>query len=350
MPNWKLSRLKVEAGKPSVGAMTEFDGKTIKCLESALRIAAASNCTKPVFSRYHVKGMITTENKKGFPQSGNIEYGNCQALHNEEMAVAALISRCNSSEVSGTRVLTIVSGKGEGSLENLTMPCGNCRDILRDVIGEDCLIVSGTEDGGTAIVAKLSDCLFERYSSVEKSKLVGLIPEIKKLIWKAAEIQDNPYNNLSTGQRFPLRNYYAQVFAGQSKNELSSFLGALDVPADFHAIYPIEDALRAAKRNRALVLKGVKVISFGSGKNPPDVMYRDRQRLLEAAFDTELLIGERCNPEVLLVTVDMFDVSRITGAWRTTVEEWLPFPFSPRCFGAEFLEDRRQKLKDKIRR
>ena len=353
MPNWTPKFLCMKDGKPALrSAITEHEEEIVRFLKDMLGLAAESKCAKPIFSGFHVRGINTTGGiggMTGMVASGNVEYGYCQALHNEEAAVAALISQRGSTEFPGSNVIMIVAGKGKGSLRNFTAPCGNCRDILRDVIGENCLLVSGTEDGGIAIVARLSDCLFDQYAPMDKNAIIGLVPEIKRIFRKAAEIQDNPYNNLGTGQRFPLRNYYAQIFVSKVGEDISSFVGAVDVPADFHPLYPIEDALRAAKRDRALVLKGVKVVSFGTGTYPPDVMYRDRQRLLEAALDTELLIGEPCNPEVLLVTVDMFDVSKITGAWRTTVKEWLPFPFSPRNFGSEFLEDRRQKLKEKTR-
>ncbi|MBI2406590.1 MAG: hypothetical protein HYV25_03350, partial [Candidatus Harrisonbacteria bacterium] len=79
-------------------------------------------------------------------------------------------------------------------------------------------------------------------------------------------------------------------------------------------------------------IRSVMIVAEGDGSAPPDVMYRDRQSLLNAAIEREHLTGTRYDPPVRLFTVSN---GAVTGAWKTTVEEWLPLPFSSRNFGDE---------------
>ena len=346
MPNWQLKRIVMENGKPTLESTTRFDKRTVEYLKKALAIAAASKCTMPVFSGFHVRGMITTGDiGLGFPQSGNVEYGNCQALHNEESAVAALISRRGSSEVRGNRVVAIVAGKGNGTAGNFTAPCGNCRDILRDVVGENCLIVSGAEGGGTAIVMELSTALFDRYTPIPFVQAVGMA--CREGVWsvkkRSAEVGHNPYYNAS---KYPLRNYAVGIWAGVDTMR-KMYDGAMQVHEDFHPTYPIELAGLQMWLEKEPDVGLVVVVAEGDGSSPPDVMYRDRQRLLSMVIEKQLLTRRKCDPPVHLFT---YLGNSITGAWKTTAKKWLPLPFSPLNFGGEFLQNYKKYLKEKYRR
>lgn len=335
MPNWKLMQLVEKKGKrilvPFAGL--SFDRTRFKRL---LQAAADSKNSKPVFSGYFVRGSGTTFNNANPPQSGNIEYGHCQALHNEEATVAALASIKNSAEFEGFPAIAIVAGKGKGTLGNFTMPCGNCRDILRDTLGPDCIILSGTEDGGIALVMKLSDALFENYEPISAFDVWGTVR-------RSDEIFHNPYNNPNI---HPLRNYGVCVLTG--KNGFSKKIyGASFVHADFHPIYPIESVSLQMWLRREFRVKMVAIVAEGDGTFPPDVMYRDRQRLLEMMVEDELLSEQKNDSYIYLFTHNR---RAVTGAWRTTAKEWLPFPFSPHNFGEKFLRQYKKYLKEKYRR
>lgn len=335
MLNWKLKQLVVKNGKQRLVPVKglSFDHRRY---ESLLQAAATSNAAKPSFSGYFVRGSGTTFNNANPPQSGNIEYGHCQALHNEEATVAALASRKNSVEFEGFPAIAIVAGKGKGSLDSFTMPCGNCRDILRDTLGPDCVVLSGTEDGGIALVAKLSDALFENYQPISAFDIWGTVR-------RCEEIFHNPYHNPNY---LPLRNYGVCVLTGK-KGSFKKIYGSSFVHADFHPIYPIESVGLQMWLKKEFHVNMVAVVAEGNGSAPPDVMYRDRQRLLEMVVENELLTGHKIDPYIYLFAHDR---RVVTGAWRTTAKEWLPFPFSPHNFGDKFLRHYKKYLKEKYGR
>jgi len=82
---------------------------------------------------------------------------------------------------------------------------------------------------------------------------------------------------------------------------------------------------------------------------PPDVMYKDRQHLLELNFQQQCLTGYEVNPPVFLVNYEYFvgKPPKINGLWETSVKGWLPYPFSPAAFGDEFVSLATKKFKEK---
>lgn len=327
-------------GKPTLGSLKDVGRNTVETYKNLLQKAADSRCAKPIFSGFHVRGAAATYFVVNPALAGNVEYGNCQALHNEEATVAALIARCNSSKFDGYhKVIAIVAGKGKGSLKNLTMPCGNCRDILRDTLGPDCTIIAGAEGGGTAIVTKLSDILFDDFRQI--SDLNGSGVEVT--IRRCEEILHNPYLD---PKKFPLRNYGVCIMTGDLGSQ-KPFFGASVVHADFHPTYPIEVVSLQMWLKRKHRINLVTVVAEGDGSAPPDVMYRDRQRLLEMVIEDWLMTGQEGDPSVYLIT---HQGQRVTGTWQTSVKEWLPFPFSPHNFGDKFLQHYQKYLKTKYDR
>lgn len=311
--------------------------------EALLARATEANCASPVFSGYHVNGCIAT-GELTFAHGGNIEYGHYQALHLEEATVAALASRQNSITNPVPPVLAIVAGHGPGTLETITMPCGNCRDILRDTVGEGCIILLGTPDGGTGVVATLADTLFDRYARVPLDRTDVMDTWVARTIREGGALMDNPYFN---PDKCPLRNYVVALTTGKGAASDQTYFGGTNNDEDFHPDYPVEIALLQAKFARDPYVRSLVVTAVGDGSAPPDVMYRDRQRLLGAVIRRELLTGKRYDLPVRLFT---HTNGKLTGAWKTSAEEWLPLPFSPRNFGSEFLAGYTAYLKKKYGR
>lgn len=106
---------------------------------------------------------------------------------------------------------------------------------------------------------------------------------------------------------------------------------------DYHPVYALRDAIRQARRANDPFAQSVVIVSEDFGdKRAPQVMYKDRQHLLELNLQAELLAGKENNPPVWLATYGA--QRRVTAAWRTSVKEWIPFPFIPRNFGQDFIE------------
>lgn len=289
-----------------------------------------------MFSGFHVSGSITARpsNHSKPLRSGNLEYGYCQALHNEEAAASALAATMTGNE---RPILTIGAGYGDGGLETITMPCGNCRDIVRDTIGSQCEIVAGKLDGGTAVVAWFGDILCDEYVSVLDTENYTQATELR-ILAEGKALMKNPY---CAPDKHPLRQYVAALSTGAGDRDPHEYIGAHFVGAAFHPTYPIEIAALRAELAMDPYISAVTIVAEGDGTAPPDVPYRDRQQLVELAFECELLVNKPCNPHVRLAT---YQDGRRTGAWTTSAYEWLPLPFSPRAFGEEFLSQHRTYL------
>ena len=230
-----------------------------------------------------------------------------------------------------------------GAPGNAASPCGNCRDIMRDDLGTNFEIVSGAAEGGVAVVAKMSDFLFSDYfcftgdysfklASDSWQKIVGEIVREGTKLENAAYVPRGMHGE---------RQYLALI-----ETDTARYFGAHDVMCEYHPIYALRDAVRAARRAGDPFVKRVTAVApfYGEGDAlPPDVMYKDRQHLLELALQGELVAGDERNPSVYLLSYDgrLFDTKgevKSLGAWLTSAKEWLPLAFSPRNFGEEYIE------------
>lgn len=311
--------------------------------EQMIAAAGRSHCASPIYSGFYVNGAIAAEGDK-ILHGANKEYGDDQALHCEEDLVATLVSSMNSAERARTAKVMLAFSCGEGAPGVYPLPtcCGNCRDFLRDMLAPTTIIISGTQNGGLATVATLADLLYTDYMPVAKRDWAKAMPDslMDTIVAEAGRLAYHPYKNAA---KFPLRKYAAMVKTN-SKGVMNSYFGAIANGADFHPLYALEDALRAAQRNGDPYVESVVIVAEGDGSEPPDVMSRDRQRLMEAALDAELLTGKPCNPKIILVT---YADGATTGVWETFSDEWLPFPFSPKEFGEEFLKGHVEYLRKK---
>ncbi len=302
--------------------LDEEQERRIGLYAKSLESAAASEVASPKYSNYFVKEGIGTASA-GVVDGGNMEYGMCQALHGEECAVSAWRSSGGWAGENDGLVLGIITGV-PGIAAG---PCGNCRDFLRDSIDSDFEIVSGTEDGGVAVVVPFGMYLFDKYGEPEE------LPQhfennLRKAISDGERHAFDPY---SPPGLHPERKYYASLVT-----PTETFTGSISLRCEYHPTYPIEDAIRGAEKHSNPFMDYVIIASKG---NIPDVMYRDRQHLLELNLDAEILKDKLLDPKVYLVDYGMEDSKLVLNSvMGTTVKEWLPMPFSPRNFGEEFMD------------
>lgn len=356
MPDWDFKTIEfyrdAEDGMKRKHRIVELSSKQQKktnIYAGFLKTAAESTVANPKFSNYFVKASIGGYADLPLPV-GNIEYGFCQAIHGEESAVAALRSHYGRRLLFGDDelVLGIIAG-GPGLLAS---PCGNCRDIMRDELGENFEIVSGAKEGGLAIVTKMGDYLFRDYQCIPLKQATSMFGPldfgvdlwVTRTIGAGKRLENDAYGPSND------RKYYALINArlnGARDYLGAEYYGAHDIMCEYHPIYALRDAVRQARRAHNPFINYVLVVGEFSDGRPPDVMYKDRQHLLELNLEQELLLGEEKDPPVYLAAVN--GDKELLGVWKTSVKEWLPVAFSPRNFGDEFIRYLTEYYKNKRR-
>lgn len=302
----------------------EQEARISKYIE-ALEVAAVSVVANPPFSNYFVKEGVGSEFGPMVP-AGNIEYGICQALHGEESAVAAFRARYG-RDFYGKVVLGIVADKTE--LGGPCNPCGNCRDIMLEDFGEDLEIVCGAPEGGVAVVATMRHYLFSEFPRLTLDDLpIWVSGMVEPAITEGEYLVHDAY---SPKDVHPARRYHALI-----RTPGRIYVGARDIMVDYHPIYALRDAIRPARRAHDPFVQYVLIVCEDFGGSAPDVMYKDRQHLLELNLEGERISGEKNDPPVYLLTY-LPDTHQVTGVWQTSVKEWLPYPFTPENFGEDFM-------------
>ena len=324
-------------GKTELVDLSAEQSNRIPTYIKALETAANSKVPKPTFSQYYVKESIGS---RTLHEAGNVEYGLCQALHGEESAVAILRASQDTWGISDTLVMGIIAGNPG----NVAAPCGNCRDIMLDSFGPDLEVVSGAADGGLVVVAKMRDYLFETFMPEESTGFVRAM--VANILVVGDRIVCDGY---SPSDVHPERKYFAMLRGGG----LSRHYGALSLKCDYHPIYPLRDAIRQAEREHDPCLRQVFIVGQDISETladvPPHVMYKDRQHLMEFNLGQELLTGQDIDPPVFLIRcLRKADHVQAHRVWRTSVKEWLPFPFSPRNFGPKFVSEFTRYLKSRL--
>lgn len=325
-----------EGGNTHFVNLSEAQEERIPQYTNVLQTAARSEVPKPIFSNYFVKVALVELNCDNMTISaisgGNIEYGLCQAQHAEESVIAAFRSVYKRKQTTDKFILGIISGE-EG---NVATPCGNCRDIIIDELGTSVEIVTSAPNGKIAVVAQMSDYLFDDYKRIGRNdvprdvaeELESLVREEKNMLRLKSPL---------ISQCFPER-----VYIGMVKTPKATFKGFPEVRADYHPIYPLRAALTIAENTGEYGIENIVIIGNGKGEKQPHVMYKDRQHLLESSIYGELIGVGKSDPPVYLVTLDN---KTITGVWCTTAAEWLPLPFSLKNFGSGFVNELKEHLK-----
>jgi len=304
--------------------LTPAQRKRIRSYERAITVAAKSQVPNPPFSNYFVQTSVGTAGGDVVP-AGNIEYVICQALHGEESAVAAFRARYGRRRKTGQPILAFSTS---ASAQGLAM-CGNCRDIVLEDLGPNTEVVAGNPRGGLAIVTGFDQCLVDEFASCEVDPTI-FGSWVTQTWSRGQDLVSDPYSPTGVHDE---RKYAALVMT-----LTGHYFGARDIKCDYHPIYALRDALRAAERARDPHVVWALIVGEGDGSRPPHVIYKDRQHLMEMTLYTGLLNDfPEYNPLVHLATVDPVQ-GRITGSWRTTVHDWLPLAFSPRAFGPEYLK------------
>ncbi len=311
--------------------------------EDALSVAMESKVPNPKFSGYYVNcacilvskkdGSFTLTEKIYRVSGGNLEYGLCQALHGEESLVSALSSRMDTSAIDRNKYRVIVAFSSKFETGRVPTCCGNCRDIMRDYFPSETMIFGGHPRGGRVIVARLKNLLFNDYKVLNKVDS-GFLNYTERQIAKCLNLENNIY---FPGVPEPGRRYIA-IIKGEK-----TYFGAHDVMCDYHPIYAVRDAVRQARRDNNPHFSYVVVASQGV---VPDVMYKDRQHLLELNFQQECVTGKTSDPLVYLMTYEVESGNpKIKTIRATNVKKWLPYAFSPANFGNEFIEHAKTEFK-----
>lgn len=310
----------------------------------ALRVAESSRVPNPKFSNYFVRGSLNGM------ACGNIEYGLCQALHCEESGAPLPKVFCSPGD---NPVLAFYSPRLESAdnLDFLLGPCGNCRDILLDVFGEKLEVVSGSPNGGLAVVVPFSFYLFDDYKQLglgrlwwldETLSLDGLLTRAAATFAEGRRLEHDAF---SPPDIHPERKYYAMVETANG----GVYYGAFDLQCEYHPIYPLRDATRQARRSHDSDILRVVIVRRDSARQVPHVMYKDRQHLLGTVVEEQLLSGKEVNPPVLLVAHNGGKGSAgelvIADVWKTSARQWLPSPFTETAFGADFVKAETEYLK-----
>ncbi|MBI4087518.1 MAG: hypothetical protein HY434_01675 [Candidatus Liptonbacteria bacterium] len=310
----------VRGGECDLVDLSKEQQRRIPYYIGALVSARRSEVAKPIFSNYFCKESIALVGHSSAMPAGNIEYGCNQALHGEESTVAALRS------VHGRNPSPVILGIHAGSEVGMPAnPCGNCRDIMLGDLNWDSEIVHGNPQGGVVVVAGLRDYFFDAFRPASGPITSRVHKDVKDIVESARRFENNAYaENVPANRR-----YFVMI---QTKRG-NRFFGAHDVPCDYHPVYAGRIAMLQARWARDAEIAFVAVVyqkKTGAILEPPHVMYKDRQHLMELNYEGEIVSGTRNDPPVHLVACDgNLDV---VGAWETTLEAWLPLPFTPRNF------------------
>jgi cytidine deaminase len=310
---WDFKGVSLAGGEPELVELSEQQRSRVVRYHQMLLRAVGTDVSRPPFSGYNVRASIGGSGKPPVP-AGNREYGICKAIHGEESAVAAFRSVYGNGHEKEPVLAFVAHRAGD-----VPACCGNCRDILRDEFGPELTIVVGHPDGGIATVSTLAQFLVDDYTQAQVP--MRMLADATHKTWFAG---NELVNDAFSPEGHDLRKYVALVHTS-----LARYYGGRHVVCDYHPIYAIEDALRAAERQFDTFLREVLIVCEGDGSHPPDVMYRDRQHLHDFNLQAELVTGREQDPVVYLATVDS---NRVTGLWQTTVKLWLPNPFNPRKF------------------
>jgi cytidine deaminase len=307
-PRWSFYNCKFTENSTKTPLTPEQKGKEKDYID-VLQTALSSRVPHPTQSGFTVQEAIGPIGGLKIP-AGNIEYGYKNAIHGEESAANGL--RLKYPEYRGDLVLGIVTD----NLAKPASPCGNCRDVLIDLLDGDVKrleVVSGFEKG-EALVASFEDYLYEDYKLIHDGgrhlpaeREVKVIRDLEKV---------TTFAPLSEGETVSSQRTYTACV----KTESGMYIGGHIVDDDYHPVYALRNALIQSRNNTKIV--HIVIVTSNSEGLPPKVMYSDRQALLTQLKRGMEKNGEQ-NPPIFLI--NDFD-SKNLKIWMTTPKDWLPNP------------------------
>jgi len=226
---------------------------------------------------------------------------------------------------------------GPITIDGFGKPCGNCRDILLDCTNPDLVILTGNEKG--FVYTRLRDLTFEAFTPLDLSKINPdeVYQGIKALKGAADEY-------------LPKEKQQEKYGAVLVSEQGDMWFGASYTNSTFDAVSPVLSAIIGWYNNyfasctsgeypeESLYLSKLLLVGEGSAFHP---LYRDRQAILEL---DEVLRSYTGNGPLRIEMVGIKNDQPIR-AWKTTADEWLPYPSTP---GAKGMKGIIEKKLDKL--
>ena len=301
--------------------LDSVDPRWISALEAALKSRAT-----PFQSGYHVNtGAVTRD--------GNIVFGSNHEMaitdtvtHGEEAVIAAAVGKYGPNDPIQVLAFAGLSGK---KIEEIgIVPCGNCRDALRQYADLDNLvIINAPRDGGTAVLVHGKVFFKNEFDEVhgeEKPRLQN-----SDAVTQALRAEKTAYDIYLTQSSPPI--YGAAIICENGMIFRGSYRG--DVA--YHSVFPISAAIghfRDGSNDPSR--KDVREIVVAASGSIPGVMYKDRQHALEFAEAIQSLNGRSETPLPVYLVKAGNSEQDIT-VFKTDTHEWLPLSFSPKHLGLE---------------
>lgn len=299
---------------------------------SQLLAAASRAVTNPIESGYHVKTAAIGDDGQ-IVSGGNREYGLSRAhAHGEE----SVVNRFKSVYGNEAHIVGIGFYGGNPEKEEVSMisPCGNCRDVLIAETSPNLLVVSGNER--IATIARLSSFLFDAQASKEA------LDEFEK-----QQINEQALDFAKSALEASVRTYLKEGYNKDRAYGVSLvdsegliFPGSLYTTAGYDATSPGVAAIQSYRNRPSFAtseyrkvspIETVVVVRKSERGELPDVLYRDRNAILEHDETTGFKDPGKGPAKVYLVGIDNSDTIRNLAA--TDVLEWLPFPFTNNALG-----------------
>ena len=277
-----------------------------------LLFAAKDAKAFPRQSGFVVRAAVMTA-KGEIELGGNDEYAFSDAfVHGETSALAAALTKYGDTPIKALAFYSIFPP----SKEPIGGSCGNCRDVFKEYVDQEMLVIEG--DGTFMTVSHFGDGLFENFNHVSLNRLDPTgVTEAERGI--AVGVDVYLPKHLKEG-------IYGAAIVGASGKV---WQGSLDTNAAYDATTPLV-AARQVWRNAGpeAELRKIVIARYGALPKP---LYRDRQAILE--LDEALMdyTGRFTPLPVELVELDQS--GRVMTAALTNTREWMPMPFTAGSFG-----------------
>jgi cytidine deaminase len=314
-----------------------FDQNYQKVLEIAMNAKAT-----PAQSNYHVRSGAMTKSGRFF-HAGNHEYSITRSMHGEETLVANVLEAVGPND-------PIVSlgfvGHDEGGI---AAPCGNCRDILRQYISPEAVVLYGSEEGGKATVMPFSRYIVEDFIEIKgaRGSLSILASEFKShsiifAVQDALKKADASWDIYTSKDQV----YGASLEFKRSNDTFSRVSAGLETTVAYHPTLPIQGVVSALDFTEDKWPSEIGRLFLISRHGMPQVPYLDRQALQELSDRINSLRDE--SQPIPIWLFHMNDENNIQAAWVTDSDEWYPYPFSAaKLLGKDDLRCRMKEILDK---